>query len=397
MSSVELSRPTQATIKRLFAHSANRCPFPKCASALVFGESVVGEICHIEADRPGGPRYNANQSPAERQSYENLILMCPAHHKVVDDDEETYTVERLKAMKAKHEANAGTLDDAEASSGAMLLLSVNQSGGVAAQSIGVVNVYHGATHQAELPQAPTSAGMAFFQPGEVLASVGQPGEQEFTFDTERFVYMRLIPAPLDARVVGLPLVREVFNGGRVRPLSMQWSGARFWRNQHGAIAYLPQGSHHIEALTEGMASGELWGMNATLISRARSPLQVPTEDRVFFIPSVSMEKMYAAVLRNYVRVATELFGLSLPYTIEFGAKGLQGALATFPEHPFGREEGPIYQDAFRKRFQLASPDEGAINDVLRSFFNAFYEELLGIRRAEVFEEDFLRANELPSL
>jgi hypothetical protein len=35
--------------------------------------------------------------------------------------------------------------------------------------------------------------------------------------------------------------------------------------------------------------------------------------------------------------------------------------------------------------------------VLRSYFNAFYDELLGIRRADIFENDFLRASNLPLL
>jgi hypothetical protein len=320
MSSVEPTRPSQAMIKRLFAHSANRCPFPKCTSALVVGESVVGEICHIEADQPGGPRYNARQTPAERHGYDNLILMCPTHHKVIDDDEETYTVEKVKAMKAKHEANAGTLDDAEASSGASLLVSMNQSGGVAAQSIGVVNYYHTPASQTELSQAPTSAGMTFFERDESLARIGLPGEQEFTFDTDRFLYMRLIPSP-QAKFVGLPRVREVFEGGKVQVLSEQWTGAMLDRNRHGLIAYLPLGRSRIEAMTEGFASGELWGMNSMIIRPHLRRFEDGGEEEVGVIPTVSMERMYAAVLPKYVRIATSEYGLNVPGIVEFRSKG----------------------------------------------------------------------------
>jgi hypothetical protein len=29
----------------------------------------------------------------ERHAYANLVLMCPTHHTVIDDDEEAYTVD----------------------------------------------------------------------------------------------------------------------------------------------------------------------------------------------------------------------------------------------------------------------------------------------------------------
>jgi hypothetical protein len=87
----DLTRPTDATIKRLFARSGNRCAFPKCP--------VEIEMCHIKAARPGGPRYDPLQSAAERHGYDNLILLCGTHHSVIDDDEEVYTVERLIKMK----------------------------------------------------------------------------------------------------------------------------------------------------------------------------------------------------------------------------------------------------------------------------------------------------------
>jgi hypothetical protein len=59
---------------------------------IVQGDTLVGEICHIKAANPGGPRCDANQTAAERHGYDNLILLCGTHHTVIDDDEEAYTV-----------------------------------------------------------------------------------------------------------------------------------------------------------------------------------------------------------------------------------------------------------------------------------------------------------------
>jgi hypothetical protein len=142
---VTLTGPTKATVKRLFALSGNRCAFPKCASTLVDGKTVVGKICHIKAQSEGGPRFDPNQTPAERYGYDNLILMCGRHHDVIDDDEEAYTVEHLQRLKAKHEQSAVKLPEDEAEQGAKLLLLnqsvsfINQSGGVIAHTINIHN------------------------------------------------------------------------------------------------------------------------------------------------------------------------------------------------------------------------------------------------------------------
>jgi hypothetical protein len=96
-------RPSTSTVKRLFAKSGNRCAFPRCIAPLTYNETLVGEICHIKGDKPGSSRYDADQNDGERQSYDNLIILCPTHHAVIDDDEYAYTVSRLQRMKLDHE------------------------------------------------------------------------------------------------------------------------------------------------------------------------------------------------------------------------------------------------------------------------------------------------------
>lgn len=100
-----MSRPSEKTLKQLFALSNNRCAFPRCVQPLVDPSSItlVGEVCHIRAQRPGGPRYDPNQTENERHAFANLILLCSPHHTVVDDDEESYTIVRLESIKQHHE------------------------------------------------------------------------------------------------------------------------------------------------------------------------------------------------------------------------------------------------------------------------------------------------------
>ncbi len=100
------SYPSLPTIKRLFAVSGNECAFPNCTNSLVDSASgkVTGRMCHIKGKRPGTARYDASQSDEERNAFENLLLMCPIHHDVVDSDLESYTVGRLQRIRAEHEA-----------------------------------------------------------------------------------------------------------------------------------------------------------------------------------------------------------------------------------------------------------------------------------------------------
>lgn len=90
-------------IRPLFALSGNKCAFPNCRQEIIDENNhVIGEICHIEAANTDGPRFNQNQTDEERRSLNNLILLCPTHHKIVDCNKK-YTVEKLRKLKYEHE------------------------------------------------------------------------------------------------------------------------------------------------------------------------------------------------------------------------------------------------------------------------------------------------------
>jgi hypothetical protein len=81
-------------------------------------EAVIGDECHIVARSPGGPRFRALPA-AEVNTYENLLLLCRNHHKLVDDQPETFSEPILRRLKANHERwVARTLDAASQADGA---------------------------------------------------------------------------------------------------------------------------------------------------------------------------------------------------------------------------------------------------------------------------------------
>lgn len=99
-----MKSPQVKTIKRLFAQSNNQCAFPGCITPMVNKQGVVhGEICHITAKNPDGPRFDSSQNEVQKNSYRNLILLCANHHKMIDNQPEVYDVEALQKLKKIHE------------------------------------------------------------------------------------------------------------------------------------------------------------------------------------------------------------------------------------------------------------------------------------------------------
>jgi hypothetical protein len=98
------------TIKVLWANAAGRCAFPDCGALLCTPESgsaapyTIGEMAHIRGEKLGANRHHPAQTPAERDGYANLILLCPTHHTLIDKPENlaAYSVNLLLNMKLQH-------------------------------------------------------------------------------------------------------------------------------------------------------------------------------------------------------------------------------------------------------------------------------------------------------
>jgi hypothetical protein len=92
--------------KLLWGKSASRCAI--CKEILHKPDKEgkdypIGEMAHIEGEKPDSARYNANMTDEERNNYQNRILLCPTHHTIIDKDENEYTVEKLRQVKKEHE------------------------------------------------------------------------------------------------------------------------------------------------------------------------------------------------------------------------------------------------------------------------------------------------------
>lgn len=100
---------TEKDIKLLWGRAAERCSFPDCKTRLTQDKKLasssfpLGEQAHIIGENESSPRGRSNLTEAERNSYFNLILLCPNHHTIIDKNPEDYTVEKLHLLKDQHE------------------------------------------------------------------------------------------------------------------------------------------------------------------------------------------------------------------------------------------------------------------------------------------------------
>ena len=97
---------TELDIKKLWGRAAGHCSYPGCAidcvTLLDNGSSVlIGEMAHVIAKQPAGPRGGSTKGD---DSYDNLILLCPTHHTLIDKGgESNFPAKQILQWKAEHE------------------------------------------------------------------------------------------------------------------------------------------------------------------------------------------------------------------------------------------------------------------------------------------------------
>lgn len=81
-------RPDRLTRRRLWAECFGHCMNPSCEKDIFGTETVLSEFAHIVAAKDGGP-----------PSFDNLLVLCLACHKAVDNPRTAETVPLLREWK----------------------------------------------------------------------------------------------------------------------------------------------------------------------------------------------------------------------------------------------------------------------------------------------------------
>ncbi|WP_339311181.1 SAVED domain-containing protein [Paenibacillus sp. FSL M7-0896] len=96
-------------IHMLWGKTAGRCQYRGCNEPLHIDLTTKklmnrSYVAHIIADSPNGPRGDEELSPKLAKAIENLMLLCDAHHRMIDvTDVAGHPTSLLQKMKKEHE------------------------------------------------------------------------------------------------------------------------------------------------------------------------------------------------------------------------------------------------------------------------------------------------------
>ncbi len=109
LSPVVVGRGVPKLVQLLLSVRAGaRCEFDGCnryllEDALTLTQGNFGQMAHIVAFREDGPRGSNGRRPVDINNADNLMLLCPVHHKLIDDHPRDYTRATLESYKTAHE------------------------------------------------------------------------------------------------------------------------------------------------------------------------------------------------------------------------------------------------------------------------------------------------------
>lgn len=66
-------------------------------------DKLVAEAAHIAGEQPLARRYDESMTEEQRNAIENLIYMCPTHHRSIDKLVDDWPTPKLLQLKAEHE------------------------------------------------------------------------------------------------------------------------------------------------------------------------------------------------------------------------------------------------------------------------------------------------------
>ncbi len=215
----------------------------------------------------------------------------------------------------------------------------------------------------------------YFQSGEVLAQAGESQGTgiSYTYSSDTFCYVRLIPVPTLQSALSLSRLLEVV--GKAPLLSRQPGGALSGSNSYGAIGFEVgsqpgRGRGRLAASTQLFPSGEMWSLSAALVAHERG--ERPAWIKLPFLSSVVFERVFYDNLRALMAFAQQSLSLSPPWQVECGLVGVLGLhLGVSPDDI----RGPVRKADVTLRRTLKSQDEGAMDKFLLEFFGLLHEAI----------------------
>ncbi|MER6828973.1 Shedu immune nuclease family protein [Streptosporangium sp. NPDC000563] len=93
-----LSRVSRISSRLLFKQFGGQCAFSGCSTSYLRDGTPLLEIARISSTNPASPRHEPGVIP---NAPENLIVLCPTHHSLIDRDPSRFTVRWLKNLRSQ--------------------------------------------------------------------------------------------------------------------------------------------------------------------------------------------------------------------------------------------------------------------------------------------------------
>jgi len=229
-----------------------------------------------------------------------------------------------------------------------------------------INMVPASAQELEAVRQPSKIRPAFFfEAGQTLARIGVPGEDEiqFSMETDRALYMRLIPT----RRRSTPLTPRKLSES-ASTLGTLWIRQDYSPhsnpNELGHIVFRPEGSHgpNIVALSQAFPTGEVWGINKWLV-RDRE------EGQGLILPALPFETTYYDTFRRYVKFVSDI-GVEPPIVFDAGLVGITGFSIA---RDYGLSYGPFHKDEIVCEYVLHDLTDKTLDNCLLKFFELVYD------------------------
>jgi hypothetical protein len=258
----------------------------------------------------------------------------------------------------------------------------------------------GAADRTPFPEAAATISPAFFFPrNATIASFGSPGEQEYKFEGDKAIFVRLFPRTSDGQPkVGRSVVRDLVDHKRsLGPMSYALTGVAS-SNEFGWACIDPSGKTTTKNICQAFPSGELWGISSQVFAQTQVRHFVRPDEAAIALGVIAVEKLCTRTLENFVKVASMVMQLRPPFVVELGIVGTRGVYmgAPHPESSNGSYHGPIRDNSLVRRYDLEKTDRVAQREILREFFDELY-DLAEVSRSEILTDAHVLANDIPRL
>lgn len=158
----------------------------------------------------------------------------------------------------------------------------------------------GAADRTPFPEAAATTSPAFFFPrNATIASFGSPGEQEYKFEGDKAVYVRLFPRTSEGQPkIGRSVIKDTVHHKRLlRPMSDAFTGITS-SNDFGWAYIDPSGNTTTKNICQTFPSGELWGISSQVFFANGRAAGRPNEAATAFA-GIGVEKLCTRTLENF--------------------------------------------------------------------------------------------------